>query len=158
MGFLPAVYEGVQFRSGRSPVLYLENPRAFPARAGGRRWTAQATHQRQYEQSHDPEILARIEQYEMAYRMQSSVPEVADISDEPASILEMYGPDVQTRARLPPCLLARRLAERGVQFVQLFHPGWDSTATCRRNSQQCRETDQPCAALLQEPQAARDAG
>jgi hypothetical protein len=152
-GFLPAVHEGVQFRSGSSPVLYLDNPPGVSADARRQMLDRlQQLHQLEHEQSQDPEILARIEQYEMAFRMQSSVPEVADISNEPASVLEMYGPDVQTPGTFAShCLLARRLAERGVQFIQLFHPGWDQHGNLPAAiRQQCRETDQPCAALLQD--------
>jgi hypothetical protein len=152
-GFLPAVHEGVQFRSGSSPVLYLDNPPGVSASARRQMLDRlQQLHQLEYEQSQDPAVLARIEQYEMAFRMQSSVPEVADISDEPTNILEMYGPDVGTPGTFAShCLLARRLAERGVQFIQLFHPGWDQHGNLPAAiRQQCRETDQPCAALLQD--------
>ncbi|MBM4094970.1 MAG: DUF1501 domain-containing protein, partial [Planctomycetes bacterium] len=152
-GFLPAIHEGVQFRPGSSPVLYLQNPDGISG--DNRRQMLdrlQELHRLEHERTQDPELLARIEQYEMAFRMQTSVPEVADISAEPESVLEMYGPDVRKPGTFAAnCLLARRLAERGVQFVQLFHPGWDQhgglPAGIRR---QCQDTDQPCAALIQD--------
>jgi hypothetical protein len=100
----------------------------------------------------DPAVKERIAQYEMAYRMQSSVPEVADFSDEPQHILEMYGPDSKNPGTFAAnCLLARRLAERDVRFIQLFHKGWDQHGNLPGGIRtQCRETDQPCAALIQD--------
>ena len=105
-----------------------------------------------HNQVHDPEILARIEQYELAYRMQMSVPELLDLSDEPEHILDLYGPDVRKQGRYAyNCLIARRLAERGVRFIQLFHQGWDSHNNAPTQiKKQCQDTDQATAALLQD--------
>jgi uncharacterized protein (DUF1501 family) len=109
-------------------------------------------HQMRYQQSLDPAVAARIAQYEMAFRMQSSVPEVADVSDEPDHIFEMYGPDSREPGTFAAnCLLARRLAEKDVRFIQLFHRGWDQHGNLPKAiATQCRETDQPCAALLED--------
>ena len=106
----------------------------------------------QHEQSHDPEILSRMSQYEMAYRMQASVPAVADIRDEPESVLAMCGPDVKTPGTFARnCLIARRLAERGVRFIQLYHRGWDHHDGIQgRMIQECKKIDQPCAGLLRD--------
>lgn len=152
-GFLPAMHEGVQFRPGSSPVLYLQNPEGISGE--NRRQMLdrlQELHRLEYERTQDPELVARIEQYEMAFRMQTSVPEVVDVSNEPESILEMYGPEVRKPGTFAAnCLLARRLAERGVQFVQLFHPGWDQHGGLPTGiRRQCQDTDQPCAALIQD--------
>ena len=108
--------------------------------------------QMQYAESGDPEIATRIAQYELAYRMQSSVPELTDLSKEPAHILDLYGPDVRRPGTYAAnCLLARRLAERGVRFIQLFHRGWDQhTKLPTQIAGQCRDTDQPSAALIED--------
>jgi len=152
-GFLASVHQGVQFRAGKDPVLYLSNPAGITA--GSRRKMLDRLgelHQIQYEQTLDPAISARIAQYEMAYRMQTSVPEVTDLSDEPDHIFDLYGPDARDPGTFAAnCLLARRLAERDVRFIQLFHRGWDQHGNLPKAiSNQCRETDQPCAALLQD--------
>jgi len=150
-GFLPSHHQGVEFRAAADPVLYVNNPLGIdrPDRRAmldtlGRLATLQ------HEQSHDPEILSRMSQYEMAYRMQASVPEVADIRDEPESVLAMYGPDVKkpgTFARN--CLIARRLAERGVKYQTLFHLGWDHHLAIKQSLPlRCGEIDQPAAALV----------
>lgn len=150
-GFLDSRHQGVRFSSGKDPVFYLTNPEGLsPA---GRRSMLDAVAQLnrvQLERELDPEIESRIAQYEMAYRMQASVPDVVDFSSEPESVLKMYGPDVRDPGTFAAnCLLARRLAERGVRFIQLYHQGWDhhgNLPAAIRN--QARETDQPCAALL----------
>lgn len=152
-GFLPSHHQGVRFRSDGAPVLYLENPDGLsrPARrslldALGKLATSQQ------QVSQDQDILSRVSQYEMAYRMQASVPEAADIDSEPAHVLDMYGPNVKqpgTFARN--ALLARRLAERGVKFITLFQMGWDHHGNIQNalpNS--CRNIDQPVAALVKD--------
>jgi Protein of unknown function (DUF1501) len=150
-GFLPSHHQGVEFRAAADPVLYVNNPEGI-GRADRRAMldTLGQLAGLQHEQSHDPEILSRMSQYEMAYRMQASVPEVADISDEPESVLAMYGPDVHkpgTFARN--CLIARRLAERGVKYQTLFHLGWDLHLAIKPNMPlRCGEIDQPAAALV----------
>ncbi len=150
-GFLPSQYQGVRFRSGRDPVLYLNNPEGMPDPLRRRTLDDLAQlNQLHFEQSGDPEIEARIAQYEMAYRMQTAVPELTDLSDESEETIELYGDD----ARKPGsyafnCLLARRLVERGVRFVQLFHRGWDTHGGLPKQLRaRCRETDQASAALL----------
>ncbi len=150
-GFLPTRYQGVKLRSGKEPVLYLDNPSGCTTQLRREMLDdlSQLNRIRQ-ETVADPEIQTRITQYELAFRMQASVPELTDISDEPRSVLEMYGPDVEkpgTYARN--CLLARRLAERGVRFIQLFHMGWDHHDNLPDHmTKQCRDTDQASAALV----------
>jgi hypothetical protein len=150
-GFLPSIHQGVQFRAGSEPVLYLDNPPGVTS-AGRRKMLdrLRELHQIEYESSLDPAVTARIAQYEMAYRMQTSVPEVTDLSGEPDHVFDLYGPDARTPGTFAAnCLLARRLAERDVRFIQLFHPGWDHHGGLPggiRN--QCRETDRACAGLL----------
>ena len=152
-GFLPSQYQGVKFRSGSDPVLYLSNPAGFSAR-DRRRFIDDLTrlNQIQLRDFGDPEISTRIAQYEMAYRMQTSVPELTNSSKEPDSIFELYGPDSRKPGTFAAnCLLARRLAERGVRFIQLFHRGWDQHAKLPQQiAGQCRDTDQPSAALIQD--------
>ncbi len=150
-GFLPAKYQGVKFRNKGDPVLYLNNP-AGMSRAV-RRGTLDelaALNQHRHDALGDPEIQNRIAQYELAFRMQASVPELTDFSKEPASVLESYGPEVKTPGTYAAnCLLARRLAERDVRFIQLFHMGWDHHGGLPAAIKgQCRDTDQPTAALL----------
>src|SRR5688500_1451514 len=152
-GFLPTKYQGVQFRSGTDPVLYLSNPAGI--NDGARRRfldDLKQLNQEKLESHGDPEIATRIAQYEMAYRMQSSVPELTDLSKEPESTFQLYGPDARTPGTFAAnCLLARRLAERGVRFIQLFHRGWDHHAKLPESLQyQCKATDQPSAALVQD--------
>ena len=126
-GFLPTKFQGVKFRSGADPVLYLSNPPGYSDDARKRFLDDLAKlNELTYEQFQDPEISTRISQYEMAFRMQHSVPELTDLSKEPESTFEMYGPDSRTPGTYAAnCILARRLAERGVRFIQLFHRGWD---------------------------------
>jgi uncharacterized protein (DUF1501 family) len=150
-GFLPSRHAGVALRSAGDPVLYLSNPAGVSAEIRRQMLDGVAAlNQQQFESIHDPEIAARIAQYEMAYRMQTSVPELSDLSQEPQHILEMYGPDVHkpgTFARN--CLLARRLAERDVRFVQVFIRGWDQHGNLPSDLRlQCGDIDQPCAALI----------
>jgi hypothetical protein len=152
-GFLPTRYQGVKFRSGADPVLYLSNPPGYSGDARRRFLDDLAKlNELTLEDYQDPEISTRIAQYEMAYRMQSSVPELTDLSKEPASTFEMYGPDSRKPGSYAAnCILARRLAERGVRFIQLFHRGWDQHSNLPKEIRaQCEQTDQPSAALLQD--------
>jgi len=150
-GFLPSNHQGVEFRSGNSPVLYVENPDGISRseRRSEMDFIGELS-RHQYQTTGDPEILSKIAQYEMAYRMQESVPEVTDLSDEPEYILNMYGPEVRhpgTFARN--CLLTRRLIERGVKYVNLIQVGWDHhTGIARRHPPDCWAVDQPSAALV----------
>jgi hypothetical protein len=152
-GFLPTQHAGVKFMSIGDPVLYLSNPKGFTATSRRKMLDdlAELNH-RKLDEFADPEIATRIKQYELAYRMQTSVPELTDLSDEPQSILDMYGPDVKRRGSYAyNCLMARRLAERDVRFVQLFHMGWDQHFTLPTQLPgQCRDTDQPSAALIKD--------
>lgn len=155
-GFLPSVHEGVQFRSGADPVLYLNNPPGISSDTRRRMLDRFGElHQLEYDRTLDPAVQERIEQYEMAFRMQSSVPEVTDLSSEPDHIFEMYGPDSREPGTFAAnCLLARRLAERDVRFIQLFHKGWDQHGGLPGAiATQCRETDQASAALIQDLKA-----
>jgi uncharacterized protein (DUF1501 family) len=152
-GFLPARYQGVQFRSGKEPVLYLSNPAGISGESRRNMLDRlNDLHSIEQERLGDPALATRIEQYEMAYRMQSSVPEVANLGDEPQSVLDLYGPDVSKPGSFAAnCLLARRLAERGVRFIQLYHQGWDHHGNIPGGMKtQCKETDQPSAALLRD--------
>tara|TARA_Y100000588_G_scaffold379772_1_gene462520 strand:+ start:4292 stop:5485 length:1194 start_codon:yes stop_codon:yes gene_type:complete len=150
-GFLPAKHQGVEFRSGEEPVLYLKNPEGVSR--DDRRSQLDVLAQLQQGQSqrfNNPEIEERISQYEMAFRMQTSVPEIADISNEPEHIFDLYGPECKTPGTFAAnCLLARRLAEKGVRFIQLYHRGWDHHDDLPpKIKNQARDTDQPTAALL----------
>ena len=152
-GFLPTMFQGVKFRSGADPVLYLSDPAGYSGTARRRFLDDLAKlNELKLQDYQDPEIATRISQYEMAYKMQSSVPELADLSKEPESTFEMYGPDSRKPGSYAAnCILARRLAERGVRFIQLFHRGWDQHNNLPKEIRgQCRETDQPSAALLQD--------
>ena len=152
-GFLSSRFQGVKFQSGRDPVLYLSNPPGFETGVRRRFLDDLAKlNERNAETFGDPEIHTRISQYEMAFRMQSSVPELTDLSKEPAAVLERYGPDARKPGTYAAnCVLARRLAERGVRFIQLFHRGWDQHSKCPKQiAGQCRDTDQPTAALIQD--------
>jgi len=150
-GFLPSRHQGIEFRAGKDPVLYLSNPDGVSPHC--RRLALdrlRELHTLEYDREHDPEIEARVAQFEMAYRMQTSVPEVTDFSDEPASVLASYGPDVHAPGSYAAnCLLARRLAERDVRFIQLYHQGWDQHGNLPAGIRtQCQETDQASAALV----------
>ncbi|MCG8651588.1 MAG: DUF1501 domain-containing protein [Pirellulales bacterium] len=152
-GFLPSRFQGVQFRSGKDPVLYLQNPPGISS--ASRRSMLdrlQELHHLEQSRTGDPELTTRIAQYEMAFRMQSSVPEVTNLLDEPEHIFKLYGPDAKKPGSFAAnCLLARRLAEKGVRFIQLYHQGWDQHGNLPRGiTRQCQETDQPAAALLQD--------
>jgi hypothetical protein len=150
-GFLESRYQGVKFAAGKDPVFYLTNPEGV-SQAGRRALLdkLEALNRIQYERELDPEIESRMAQYELAYRMQTSVPEVTDFTNEPQHVLNLYGPDVRTPGTFAAnCLLARRLAERGVRFIQLYHQGWDQHGDLPRAIRvQAQETDQPSAALL----------
>ena len=152
-GFLPSRFQGVKFRNTGEPVPYLTNPAGVSREA--RRMllddlaAMNAAHLADYG---DPEIDTRIAQYEMAYRMQASVPDLVDFSDEPQHVLDRYGPDVHVKGTFAyNCLIARRLLERGTRFVQLMHAGWDQHGNLfTQLEQQCKDTDAPSAALIQD--------
>jgi len=152
-GFLPSKYQGVQFRSGKDPVLFLNNPEGYDGedRKEMLDYLSQLN-KLQNDTYGDPEVDARIAQYEMAYRMQTSVPEVMDISKEPDEIFEMYGPDSRDPGTYAAnCILARKLLEKDVKFVQLYHQGWDQHGSLPSAiAQQCKATDQPTAALIKD--------
>lgn len=152
-GFLPSKHQGVALRSAGDPVLYLSNPAGVDSATRRRMLdTLAQLNAKTLRKTGDAETQARIAQYEMAFRMQSSVPELTDISDEPQHVLDMYGPDVQKPGTFAAsCLLARRMAERDVRFVQIFHRGWDQHANIGGDlPNQCRDVDQPCHALIQD--------
>jgi hypothetical protein len=152
-GFLPSEFQGVQFRGKGDPVLYLSNPPGISPGTRRRMLDGLAKlNEKRYQAFADPEINTRISQYEMAYRMQTSVPELTDISREPERLLETYGPDVKKPGTFAyNCLLARRMAERGVRFIQLYHRGWDQHGDLpKRIKEQCQDTDQPSAALVRD--------
>jgi Protein of unknown function (DUF1501) len=152
-GFLPTRFQGVKFRGSGDPVLYLSNPEGMTReiRRGLLDDLAQLN-QLKLAEVGDPEIATRIAQYEMAYKMQASVPELTDFSTESKATLEMYGPDVQRQGSFAyNCLMARRLVERGVRFVQCFHAGWDHHRNLSTQFEiQCKDTDQPSAALVKD--------
>ena len=150
-GFLPSNHQGVNFRSGGDPVLYLSDAPGIDKNTRRRMLeTIAKINQRSAEAYGDPEIETRIAQYEMAYRMQTSVPELMDLSKEPESTFELYGPDARKPGSYAAnCLLARRLAERGVRFIQLYKRGWDQHTDLPRDlALQCKSVDQPSAALI----------
>ncbi|MGE3317504.1 MAG: DUF1501 domain-containing protein, partial [Planctomycetaceae bacterium] len=152
-GFLPSKHQGVALRSSGDPVLYLSNPPGVSSEARRRMLDGLAAlNQKQFDVVGDPEINTRIAQYEMAYRMQTSVPELTDFSDEPKHVLDLYGPDVHTPGTVAAnCLLARRMAERNVRFVQIFQRGWDHHGNLPIDMRlQCKDIDQPCAALIKD--------
>jgi hypothetical protein len=150
-GFLPSSHQGVALRSKGDPVLFLGNPPGVSVQTRRRMLDSLALlNQRQLDEVGDPETQTRIAQYEMAFRMQASVPELTDIAREPKHILDLYGPDVHTPGTFAAsCLMARRLAERGVRFTQIFHRGWDQHFNIAGDlPNQCRDVDQPCYALI----------
>lgn len=150
-GFLPTVHQGIQFRAKGDPVLFLSNPKGMaPAMRRSILDSIRALNEMKHEAIGDPEIATRIEQYEMAFRMQTSVPELMDLSHEPDSTFALYGPDARTPGTFAAnCLLARRLAERDVRFVQLYHRDWDHHGGLPANiRRQCSQTDQASAALV----------
>ncbi|MBW3623909.1 MAG: DUF1501 domain-containing protein, partial [Armatimonadetes bacterium] len=156
-GFLPTQYQGVEFRSTGDPVLYVSNPKGVSPEARRRSLDAlkdlNAMH---LADVGDPEIATRIASYELAYRMQTSVPELMDISKEPEAVHRQYGTEPGKASFANNCLLARRLVERGVRFVQLYHRGWDHHGESQHNDlltglpRLCKETDQPAAALVRD--------
>lgn len=152
-GFLPSQHQGVKFRNKGDAVLYLSNPAGMDAQR--RRKTLDRLdrlNRQHFDDLADPEIQTRISQYEMAFRMQTSVPDLLNVADEPAHVLEKYGPDVKRPGSYAAnCLLARRLAERDVRFIQLFHMGWDHHGGLPGAIKlQCRDTDQPTKALIED--------
>ena len=150
-GSLPGQHQGVKLRSGKDPILYLSNPAGCPSSVRRRMLNdLKLLNRDHYSRSLDPETQTRIEQYELAFRMQSSVPELMDLKDETKETLDRYGPDVNVPGSYARnCLLARRLAERDVRFIQLFHMGWDQHDNLPDHmAKQCRDTDQPTAALI----------
>ena len=150
-GFLPSKFQGVALRSAGDPVLYLSNPKGIDSKVRRDMLDSLSRlNQMTADTIGDPETEARIAQYEMAFRMQTSVPDLADISDEPQSILDLYGADVTTPGTFAHCcLMARRMAERGVRFTQIFHRGWDQHGNLPKDlPNQCKDVDQPSAALL----------
>lgn len=152
-GFLPSQHQGVRFRSGGDPVLYLGNPGGINADSKRSMLNAlKELHELKLESSTDPLIETRIAQHELAFRMQQSIPEATDVSSEPDHIFELYGKDSRNPGSFAAnCLQARRLAERGVRFIQLYHPGWDQHGGLVGGlSGQCRETDQASAALIKD--------
>src|SRR5262249_48666543 len=151
-GFLPTVYQGVQFRTSGDPVLYLSNPPGVDQELQRSSLEAlRQLNQMRLDAVGDPEIATRINSFEVAFRMQTSAPELMDLAREPKHVLEMYGAEPGKPSFANNCLLARRLVERGVRFVQLFHEAWDQhgnlVADLKRN---CLDTDRPCAALLRD--------
>ncbi|MGE3819793.1 MAG: DUF1501 domain-containing protein [Isosphaeraceae bacterium] len=153
-GFLPSTHQGVRFRSSDDPVLYLSNPPGLDGETRRRMLDASARLNAMAANAFgDPEINTRIAQFEMAYRMQASVPELTDLSDEPRHVLDMYGVEEggTDGGYARNCLLARRLVERGVRFVQLMHRGWDQHGNLPTQIRgQCRDVDQPSAALIKD--------
>jgi hypothetical protein len=152
-GFLPTVHQGVSLRSAGDPVLYLSNPPGVDSDTRRRMLNGLAAlNEQRFATTGDPEIQARIAQYEMAFRMQSSVPELTDISNEPQHVLDLYGPEVTDPGTFAyNCLLARRLAERGVPFTQVFLRGWDHHGNLPKQIPQlCQAMDQPAAGLLKD--------
>ena len=150
-GFLPTSHQGVKLRGSGDPVLYLSDPPGID-RAMRRNMLDRLSqlNELQLQQSGDPDLATRISQYELAFRMQASVPELANLNNEPAHVLDSYGPDARRPGSFAAnCLLARRLVERGVRFVQLYHRGWDNHSGLPLNiPRQCRDIDQPQAALI----------
>jgi hypothetical protein len=152
-GFLPSKYQGVRFRGSGDPVLYLSNPDGMSREVRrGLLDDLAKLNEEHYTEFADPEIQTRITQYEMAYKMQASVPELIDFKKESPETIEMYGPDVMRQGSFAyNCLMARRLVERGVRFVQCFHAGWDHHRNLSTQFEiQCRDTDQPSAALVKD--------
>jgi hypothetical protein len=151
-GFLPTVYQGVQFRGSGDPVLYLSNPPGVDAEVQRDSLdTIRGLNEMRQGITGDPEIATRINSFEMAYRMQSSAPELMDLSKEPAHVLEMYGAEPGKPSFANDCLLARRMVERGVRFVQLYHEAWDQHENLTKDIKvNCKDTDQACTALVQD--------
>ncbi|MGH9632096.1 MAG: DUF1501 domain-containing protein, partial [Bryobacteraceae bacterium] len=152
-GFLPSSYQGAVFRNTGDPILYLSNPEGIPPELQRANLDAiRELNTQQYQRTNDVEVASRIASYELAFRMQSSAPELLDFSTEPESIREMYGVDKEpTRPFATNCLLARRMVERGVRFVLLMHASWDHHSEINKGlTKQCGVTDQPAAALIKD--------
>lgn len=152
-GFLPSEHQGVALRSDGDPILFLKDPHGLDRKSRREMLDALAKlNHMQLGQFADPEISTRIEQYEMAYRLQMSVPDLMDMKDEPADIFQLYGEDARKPGTFASnCLLARRLAERGVRFIQIFHRGWDQHGDLANELPvQCKDVDQACAALVKD--------
>ena len=154
-GFLPSRHQGVKFRSAGEPVLYLNNPPGIDRDTRRQMLDKLALlNEENHDRFNDPETQSRIAQYEMAFRMQAAVPDIMDISNEPKHVKDLYGPEVEKPGSFARnVLLARRMAERGVRFIQLFHRGWDQHSSLpSKLRQQCEDVDQPCAALIKDLQ------
>ena len=152
-GFMPSQYQGVNFRRVGDPVLDISNPAGVdPALRRTMLQHLARLNEKRFEDTGNPEVLGRIAQYELAHRLQTSIPELTDFTGETAATLDAYGPDVSKQGTYAyNCLMARRLAERGVRFIQLFHQGWDQHNNLPLQlPKQCRDTDQPTAALVQD--------
>ena len=152
-GFLPSEHQGVALRAGGDPVLYLNDPDGVDRKKRREMLDlVSELNSKRADEVGDPEIRARIEQYEMAFRMQSAVPELTDLSGEPQSVLDLYGPDANVPGTFgASCLLARRLVERDVRFVQIYHRGWDQHGNLPNDlGNNCRDIDQPCYGLIQD--------
>jgi hypothetical protein len=152
-GFLPSKHQGVKLRSSGEPVLYLNNPPGIDREMRREMLTGlQELNSKTHKKFNDPETQARIAQYEMAFRMQAEVPDLMDISKEPKHVKDLYGPNVEKPGSFARnCLLARRMAEKGVRFLQLFHRGWDQHGSLpSKLRQQCEDIDQPSAGLIKD--------
>jgi Protein of unknown function (DUF1501) len=151
-GFLPTVYQGVQFRGGSEPVLFLANPKGVDRELQADTIEAIRTlNNHRLAQVGDPEIATRTSSFEMAFRMQTSAPELMELSQEPQEVLDMYGAEPGKSSFANNCLLARRLVERGVRYIQLFHEAWDQHGNLVKDiKQNCLDTDKPCAALVKD--------
>lgn len=152
-GFLPSKHQGVKLRSAGEPVLYLNNPPGIDREMRREMLTGlQELNSKTHKKFNDPETQARIAQYEMAFRMQAEVPDLMDISKEPKHVKDLYGPNVEKPGSFARnCLLARRMAEKGVRFLQLFHRGWDQHGSLpSKLRQQCEDIDQPSAGLIKD--------
>lgn len=150
-GFLDSIHQGVQFSSGENPILYLQDPEGMDRNARRKMLDKVAElNEIQYKNFGDPEIAAKIQQYEMAYRMQTAVPEIMDVSKEPDDIVKLYGPECMVPGTYAAnCLLARKLSENGVRFIQLYHQGWDQHGNLPNEMRgQANDVDQPSAALI----------
>jgi Protein of unknown function (DUF1501) len=154
-GFLPTVYQGVPFRSAGDPVLYLSNPRGIDEQVQRDSLDAiKSLNEMRLGTVGDPEIATRINSFELAFRMQAHAPELMDLSKEPAKVLQMYGAEPGKPSFANNCLLARRLLERGVRFLQLFHESWDQHGNLKKDlAKNCKDTDQACTALLKDLKA-----
>jgi hypothetical protein len=151
-GFLPSKFQGVKLNSFGDPVLYIDDPAGVSSKLQAKTIDAvNALDQRRYQAVHDPEILTRVSQYEMAFKMQSSVPDLVDMSREPRSVLDAYGAHPGDGSFASNCLLARRLAERGVRFMQLYHRDWDHHSGVKPGIEyKAQEVDRPVKALIQD--------